>query len=132
MTGTLRSFDKARALREAALGKLAEKPLALDVRDVVSFADVFLIFSGRSDRQVRAIADAVAEAARALGEKPLGVEGYEDGRWVLMDLGDVVVHVFQQEVREHFDLERLWSDAKPIDFGGATDATGAARGSLAG
>ena len=79
-------------------------------------ADVFLIASGRSDRQVRSIADAVAEAGARAGEKPLGLEGYDEGRWVLIDWADVIVHVFQEEVRGHYDLERLWSDAPHIEL----------------
>ncbi len=78
-----------------------------------------MIATGRSDRQVRAIADAIDEALRAAGEKPLGTEGTEEGRWVLMDCDDVIVHVFLREVRQHYDLERLWSDAPRITFVGA-------------
>ena len=86
----------------------------LDVRDVASFADTFVIASGTSDRHVRAIVDAVDAAVRARGERPLGLEGTEDARWVLIDLDDVIVHVFLRDVREHYDLERLWSDAPTI------------------
>jgi ribosome-associated protein len=75
---------------------------------------------------VRAIADAVVEAAQALGEKPLGVEGYEEGRWVLVDLGDAVVHVFLPDVREHYALERLYADAPPVELAPAP-AHGTAR-----
>ena len=81
------------------------------------FADVFLVATGNSDRHVRSIADAVSEAASQMGEPAQGVEGYEDARWVLLDLGDVIVHVFQPDVREHYDLERLWSDAPQLDVG---------------
>ena len=73
--------------------------MALDVRQAVSFADVFVVATGRSDRQVRAIADGIAEALAKPGEKPLGIEGYDEGRWVLIDFGDVIVHVFQPDVR---------------------------------
>jgi ribosome-associated protein len=106
---------KARLIAEAAREKLAEEIVALDVRKAVSFADTFIVATGRSDRHVRSIGDAIAEALAREGEKPLGVEGYEEGRWLLMDLGDVIVHVFQPEVRRHYDLERLWSDATPLD-----------------
>ena len=61
---------------------------------------------------------------RERGEKPLGVEGYDDGRWVLIDLGDVIVHVFQREVRELYDLERLWSDAPALELGAGAEAAG--------
>lgn len=113
----LSSHEKARIAAEAALGKLGQDLVALDVKEVVSFADIFLIVSGRSDRQVRAIADAVSEAASKRGEKPLGVEGYDEARWVLIDWADVIVHIFQQDAREQYDLERLWSDAPTLDLG---------------
>ena len=89
--------------------------MALDVRQAVSFADVFIVATGRSDRHVRAIADGIAEALAQAGEKPLGIEGYEEARWLLMDFGDVIVHVFQPDVRLHYDLERLWSEAALLD-----------------
>jgi ribosome-associated protein len=118
--------ERARRIAEAALDKKAEQVVALDVRELSSYADTFILATGTSDRHVRTIADAVAERARALGSKPLGQEGYEDGRWVLLDLDDVIVHVFQRDVREHYDLERLWSDAPPIGIG-AGEAQSAAR-----
>jgi ribosome-associated protein len=116
--------ERARCIAEAALDKKAEDLVALDVRAVASFADTFIVATGSSDRHVRTIAEAVVERARELGEKPLGVEGVEDGRWVLIDLGDVIVHVFQRDVREHYDLERLWSDAAALDVG--AEAAGSA------
>ena len=112
-------MERARRIAEAALDKKATDVVALDVREVVSFADTFVIASGGSDRHVRTIADAVVACAREGGEVPLGVEGEEDCRWVLIDLGDVVIHVFQPEVRQRYDLERLWSDAPPIRVGDA-------------
>ena len=114
----LTGLQKLRLALEAAEGKAAENPLALDVRDVVSFADTFLILTGRSDRQVRAIADAVQEALAAHGEVPIGVEGEAEGRWALVDFGDLIVHVFQPEFRESYALERLWSDASVIGLAG--------------
>jgi len=113
---------KLRLALDAAQDKVAEDPLALDVRDVVSFADTFLILTGRSDRHVQAIADAVLAAFDARGEKPLGVEGQNEGRWVLLDFGDLIVHVFQREVREAYALERLWSDASVIGLAGGRRA----------
>lgn len=107
-------IEKARAAAEAALARKAEDLSLLDVREVASFADTFLIVSGRSDRQVRAIADAIREALAALGERPLGIEGYEEGRWVLLDFGDLVAHVFVPELREYYDLDRLWADARDL------------------
>jgi ribosome-associated protein len=117
---------KIRALLDAVADRKGEDVVALDVRRVTSFADTFVLATGSSDRNVRAIADAVVEAAQALGEKPLGVEGYEEGRWVLVDLGDAVVHVFLPDVREHYALERLYADAPPVELA-AAPAHGTAR-----
>lgn len=103
--------ERARLLAAAAADKKALDVLALDVRELTSFAETFILATGTSDRHVRSVADAVVEASKAVGTKPLGIEGYDDGRWVLIDLGDVVVHVFQPEVREHYDMDRLWGDA---------------------
>jgi len=110
---------KAAALVEAALDRKAEDVIALDVRELTSFTDTFIIASGTSDRNVRSIADSITEAMAKRGNKPLGVEGYGEGRWVLIDLDDVIVHVFQGAVRQEYDLERLWSDAREIDVGEA-------------
>jgi len=106
-----------RRLAEAALQRKALDLLALNVRELTSFADAFLLATGTSDRHVRSVADAMLEASQEMGMSPLGVEGYDEGRWVLIDLNEVVVHIFQEEVREHYDLERLWSDAPAIDLG---------------
>lgn len=112
----LSSLEKARIATQAALERKALDPVLLDVADLVSFADIFVLVSARSDRQVRAIADAIEQAMKQHGERPLGIEGLEDGRWVLMDLADVIVHVFQEETRAHYDLERLWSDAPRLEL----------------
>jgi ribosome-associated protein len=82
----------------------------LDVTGVANFTDHMLFASGTSNRHVKAIAQAVIEAARAAGEPPLGTEGEEQGEWVLVDLGDVVVHVMLPETRAFYDIERLWQD----------------------
>ena len=126
MTGLTR-LAKLRLALDAAQDKAAEDPLALDVRDVVSFADTFLILTGRSDRHVQAIADDVLATLSTHGEEPLGVEGQTEGRWVLLDFGDLIVHVFQREVREAYALERLWSDASVIGLAGQQPASKAAR-----
>lgn len=80
----------------------------LDVRKLTSMADYMVIATGRSSRQVKALADQVTAAARARGEKPLGIEGEQAAEWVLVDLGDVIVHVMQAETREFYQLEKLW------------------------
>jgi ribosome-associated protein len=110
------SLEKSLRVTVAALERSALDPVLLDVREVTSFADTVLLLSGRSDRQVRAIADGIAAAMQAEGEPPLGVEGLDEGRWVLIDCNDVIVHVFLREVRDLYDLERLWSDAADVDL----------------
>lgn len=115
MTGS-DPLAKAVRIAKAAVDLKAENLVALDVRELTSFADVFILATGGSDRHVRAIADAVEEVVEELGERPLGIEGYDEGRWLLLDLGDVIVHIFQSEVREHYDLERLWSEAPRLDL----------------
>ena len=110
---------RANLIAEAALDRKGQKLVALDVSDVTSVADTFVLVTGTSDRHARAIADSIVEALRETGEKPLGVEGYDEGRWILVDLGDVVVHVFQEDVRADYDLERLWSDAPALELGAA-------------
>ncbi len=109
-------IERAACVVEAAEDRRAEDVVALDVRELSSVADTFVLATGRSDRQVRAIADAIREAAERRGTQALGVEGYQDGRWVLIDLGDVIAHVFQPEVRASYALDRLWSDAPTLDL----------------
>ena len=109
--------QKARWIIEAALEVKAELPIALDMRALTSYADSFIILTGRSDRQVRSISEAIVHALKGHGEPPLGVEGLDEGNWVLIDCNDAIVHVFDPETREQYDLERLWRDAKRIDLG---------------
>jgi ribosome-associated protein len=99
---------------QAVLGKKALHVLALDVRELTSIADVFIICSGRSNRQVVAIAEHIERQMRKHKIKPLSVEGTAEGHWVLMDYGHVIIHVFFESVREFYDLEGLWSDARRI------------------
>lgn len=110
------SRARARAFAEAAVARKGRNIIVLDVGELTSFADAFVIATGTSDRHTRAVADAVIESAKALGTAPLGVEGYEDGEWVLIDLNDVIVHVFQAEARRDYDLERLWGDAPSTTY----------------
>ena len=107
---------KAALIVEAALDRKAEEPIVLDVRKLTAYADTFIILSGRSDRQVRSIADAIVHALKSNGEQPLGVEGLDEGNWVLIDCNDAIVHVFDPETRERYDLERLWRDAPRLDL----------------
>lgn len=108
---------KAKWIVEAALDRKAERPIVLDMRRLTSYADTFVILTGRSNRQVRSIADSIVEKLEAEGEKPLGIEGLEDANWVLIDCNDAIVHVFDRETRAQYDLERLWRDAPRIDLG---------------
>ena len=109
--------QKARWIVEAALDRKAERPLVLDMAKLIFYADTFVLLTGRSDRQVRAIAEGILEVLRARGEAPLAVEGMADGYWVLIDCNDAIVHIFDPEARAKFDLERLWQDAPRIDLG---------------
>jgi ribosome-associated protein len=98
----------------AAEGRKAEDLRVLHLAEVTDFTDYFLVMTGASERQVQAIADAVDEALRARKVRPLHIEGSRTGTWVLMDYGDFVVHVFEQETRRFYGLERLWTDASEV------------------
>jgi ribosome-associated protein len=100
---------------EAAADRKAEEPVALDLRGLASFTDGFVIVSGGQRRQTQAICDAIRERLRAEGARAGHVEGYERGEWILLDLDDVVVHVFTPETRRFYGLERLWGDAPAFD-----------------
>jgi len=100
---------------EGAADLKADDIVALDVRTLTSFADTFMIVSATSDRRARAITDSIVKAVARVGRKPAGVEGYDEGRWVLIDLDELIVHIFQEDVRAEYDLERLWSDAPTIE-----------------
>ena len=100
---------------KAALGKKAMDLVVLDVRKLSSIADVFIICSGRSNRQVLAIAEHIQVDLKKHGIKPLSVEGKKEGHWVLLDYGHVIIHVFYEPVRSFYDLEGLWIDAERIE-----------------
>lgn len=99
---------------QKCLEKKAENVIILDLEDKSSVADFFVVCSGFSDRQVAAIADTVADEARKAGHKIYASEGMHDGRWALIDLGAVIVHVFQDQLRDFYSLESLWGDAPRI------------------
>jgi len=99
----------------AVMGKKAIDMVVLDVRELTSFSDTFIICSGRSNRQVSAIAEYIQVNLKKHAIKPLSVEGKKEGHWVLLDYGHVVIHVFYEPVRTFYDLEGLWIDAKRID-----------------
>jgi ribosome-associated protein len=100
---------------KAAYGKKAMNLVALDVHQLTSFADVFIICSGRSNRQVNAIAEHIQVDLRKHKIKPLSVEGAKDGQWVLLDYGHVIIHIFYDPMRDFYDLEGLWVDAERIE-----------------
>ena len=102
---------RAMDIAQAGLGKKAEEVLVLDVRGLTSYADYFVLMTADSERQAGAIADALDEQLKEQGATKVGVEGYESGRWILVDYGDVVAHVFNREARGFYDLEGLWADA---------------------
>ena len=99
---------------KAALGRKALGLVVLDVRELTSVADAFIICSGSSNRQVTAIAEFIQIELKKAGIKPLSVEGKKEGHWVLLDYGHVIIHVFYESVRNFYDLEGLWVDAKRI------------------
>ncbi len=110
------SQEKAFLCARALLDRKAIDLVILEVKDLSSFTDYFLICSGNSDRQVQAIASHIEERLGKEGIHPLGIEGKREGRWTLLDYGDVVVHIFFQPVREFYDLERLWSEATRVEL----------------
>ncbi len=115
-TGNGRTEGKSGALRALALAleKNALEPVLLDVSKLCSFCNYQLVLSGRSDRQVAAIADAIETGLKADGQRPISSEGARSSQWALIDYGDFVVHVFVHSAREHYDLEGLWNDAPRI------------------
>jgi len=100
-----------------ASDKKAFNLVALDLREIASFTEFFVIASGANQRQVQAVADEISERLRKeCGSKPVRIEGYSTADWVLMDYGDFVVHVFDRESRNFYDLERLWLDARRVEL----------------
>jgi ribosome-associated protein len=110
------SKTKSLLCLKAAIEKKAQDPVLLELRGTTSFTDYFLLCSGKSDRQVQAIAQGIEEALKKKGIRPLGREGVTGGRWILIDYEDVVVHIFLEPVRQFYDLEGLWIDAPRIDL----------------
>ena len=105
------------AAARAAVSKKGRALVALDLRDLAGVCDYFLICSGSSEVQVKAIADAVEEQLKLQGHRPWHVEGREGRRWVLLDYVEVVVHVFHERTREYYMLDRLWGDARSVELG---------------
>jgi ribosome-associated protein len=110
------SETKSLLCLKAAVEKKAQDPVLLELKGLSSFTDYFFLCSGKSDRQVQAIAQAIEEALKKEGIRPLGQEGTLEGKWILLDFEDVVVHIFLEPVRKFYDLEGLWIDAPRIDL----------------
>lgn len=117
MTASEHSVQVARVAAAAAADKLARDVVAIDVSDHLVITDVFLLAAAPNDRQVRAIVDAIEEALHARGVSVARREGERDGRWVLLDFTDVVVHVQHAQEREYYALERLWRHCPALDLG---------------
>jgi ribosome-associated protein len=114
MTATDRAVELVHAAARAASDKLGTDLLAFDVSEQLAITDAFLLASGSNDRQVKAIVDEIEDKLREIGAKPVRREGERDGRWVLIDYGEIVVHVQHEEEREFYALERLWRDCPLI------------------
>jgi len=113
---TLPGWDTALEVTRAALDRKAYDLVVLEVGPFTSIGDYFVICSGRSDTQVQAITDGIERDLAERGVRPMSIEGREHGQWVLMDYGDVIVHVFYVPVREFYDLERLWVRARRAEL----------------
>ena len=107
--------EKAVRAQAALIDKRARDPIVLDMRDITLITDYFVVCHGTSNVHIRALGDAVVEALKEEGVRPHGVEGRDEGRWVLLDYGDLIVHIFAEEEREFYGLERLWSDAPRLE-----------------
>lgn len=110
------SRELAQAAVDAALTKNAMEPVLLDVSALATYTDYLLLLSGRNLRQVEAIAEAVQQGMKAAGHDAISKEGNRGGQWMLLDYGDVVVHVFYHPIREYYDLEGLWVDAQRVEL----------------
>lgn len=109
--------DEVKLAIECANEKKAFDLTAIDLRDVASFTEFFVIASGANTRQVQAISDEITEKLKEkLNSRVVRIEGYTAGEWVLLDYGDFIVHIFEQKAREFYDLERLWRDAKKVEI----------------
>ena len=130
MTATDHAVTLVHTAARAASDKLAQHIMAFDVSDQLAITDAFVLASATNDRQVKAIVDEIEDKLRDIGEKPIRREGERDGRWVLIDYGDVVVHVQHEEERQFYALERLWRDcpiiALPADVTAGSSGTAGA------
>jgi len=111
---TLDSVDIAKKATEAALDKQAADILMLDIRNISGIADYFVVCSADSDRQIHAICDEIDQAVSSNGVQLHHRDGSEDSGWILLDFGDVIVHVFAKPQRDYYDIEKLWGEAVPV------------------
>jgi ribosome-associated protein len=116
MTASDNARELLRLAAAAADSKSGEDLVALDVSEPLPLADIFLLVTGRSERNVVAIAAEIEDVLNGAGTRTLRREGRSDGRWILLDFGDLVVHVFHQEDRQYYALERLWKDCPVVPF----------------
>ena len=121
ITETRTPFSDLDEIVKLALASAGEKKavntVALDLREIATFAEFFIITSGTNQRQVQAISDEINEQLKKqLSTKPVRIEGYTGAEWILLDYGDFIVHIFEQKAREFYDLERLWRDAKKVEI----------------
>jgi ribosome-associated protein len=110
----MEALDKARLCLQIIHERKAVDPILIEVGQLTSIADYFLITGGHSSRQVQAIAKHLRKRMREEGFRPLGVEGEQDGNWALMDFGEIIIHIFYQPTREFYDLESLWIEAPRV------------------
>jgi len=114
---TLESREKALELARVAFDKKAKNVLVLDLKGLTIIADYFVICSGESTTHVKAIAESIEEKTKMAGIRPLGIEGLTHSHWVLMDYGDVMIHIFEEGTRSFYGIEKLWMDAQSIPLG---------------
>jgi len=120
--------ERVLAALHAASEKKAIEPVVLDLREIASFTDYFVIVNGANERQVQAISDEVYDSLKKAGHAAARVEGYKTAEWILLDYGDFVVHVFEQKARKFYDLERLWRESKRVEL--PAEFTSGSSGSL--
>lgn len=118
----MQAIEKAKKIAECLDNKKGRRITVLEVGELTSISDYFVIASGGSAAQVKAMADEVEEKLREAGYTPVHMEGYQVATWILLDYSDVVVHIFLEETREFYDIERLWTDAKKIELNFSADA----------
>ena len=121
------SIDKAMVCARAAIDKKADRVKVLDLSELSGFTDFFVISSGSSDRQVQAIADSIEHEMALHGFRLVSNEGHGEGRWVLLDFGDVVVHIFLEALRDYYNLESLWAEAPQVKIPSEFYGPGASR-----